>query len=369
MFSAENRPTLNLLQLAFCGMVLACVIAYPMFNMPNTAPLRWLLGSGIIGGWHIWFTYQRLDSNRPAPAEKRFPTLGAANAMSITRGLFNALVAGFILAPLPHSYIWLPVILWTLSGFLDMFDGVVARMTKRQSQLGETLDLEFDAAAILIICVYTVAQDLMPVWYIGLGIARYLFIAGLNWREKRNLPIAEMTESNQRRLEAGIQMAFMAVMLWPIVGKPLTTVAAYGFGVPFGLLFLRDWLVVSTWLDPLDKRYLALRRALRTVMYQLLPFFGRILLAGLVLTGLLPVNVTTPLGWVTLITALMVFLGVISRLSAIFFLIPIVFSGLPLPWSAILLIPTIAIIKFGGGPFCLWLPEERFFSARLGESS
>ncbi len=366
MFSAEKRPTRDLLFLAIIFAICSIALARSMAPMSNSAPLRWLFGAALIGVWHLNFVRQHLSQNCADADAAPYPTLGIANIMSTTRGLLNAWLAGFILAPVPSALIWLPAILWTTSALLDIFDGVAARATRRQSLLGEALDMEFDAVAILIICTYTVVHQIMPVWYIALGLARYLFVAGLSWRTNRGLPTADLTDSEQRRVEAGMQMAFMTVVLWPIVGKPLTMVAAYSFGVPFGLLFLRDWLVVSTWLDPTNPSYLKLRRAVHALIYSVLPLCLRIFLAFLLITGRLPLRGNGVLVAITVVASFMLLLGVISRFGAIFLLIPLVFGGIVLPWNAILLVLVSAVIKFGGGPFCLWLPEERIFRKRLG---
>ena len=326
----------------------------------------WMLGSLLVSGGHLWFVWWKLGENRPNLHTPPYPTLGAANTLTLTRGILNSLLAGFIFAPIPPALRWLPMILWTASSFADLFDGIVARLTKRQTRLGELLDLEFDASAMLIVILFTIVHDLMPAWTLILALARYLFVIGLKVRQSHHLPIAPMTDSVQRRIEAGIQMSFLTVVLWPTVGKPFTTVAAYAFGLPFAALFLRDWLVVSTWLDPQNCHYRQLRRHIHTLIYTLLPLCGRLYLAYLLLTRTIPIDLTTWLGWAALVTSAMLLLGLASRLGAILSLIPLVFGGGLLVPRLIMLVFTIAIIQFGGGKFCLWLPEEIIFKQRLG---
>lgn len=335
--------------------------------MSATAPLRWLVVTALVAAWHVAFAWRRLGENRPNATTAPYPSLGIANSLSIFRGLLNSMLAGFILTPSP--FLWLPAILWSCSAIIDMVDGVAARVTNRQSQLGASLDLEFDSVSILIIVLYTISHDLMPAWYILLAVARYLFVIGLWLRSRRGLPIADLTESSQRRLEAGLQMAFLTVVLWPTVGKPYTTVAAYAFGIPFLGLFMRDWLVASTALDPHNPRYLAVRKALRHLVYDGAPLACRLLLLGLLTTGMLPLYAATPYGMLLVLATLLLLPGVVSRFAATLLLIPLVFGDGELAWRLVMIVLACCVIKFGGGPFSLWLPEETLFNTRLGGAS
>ncbi len=61
---------------------------------------------------------------------------------------------------------------------VDLLDGYVARVTRRESRLGAILDMEFDGLGILIASAVAVQYDKIPAWYLLLGVARLLFVAG-----------------------------------------------------------------------------------------------------------------------------------------------------------------------------------------------
>ena len=115
--------------------------------------------------------------------------------------------------------------------------------------------MEFDCLAMLAVSLLVVRLGKVPGWYISLGLARYLFVAGIWWRERRGLPVYDLTPSNTRRLAAGFQMAFFCVALWPIFGAPATAVAGTLFVAPILLGFVRDWLIVSGTVSPHSPGY------------------------------------------------------------------------------------------------------------------
>lgn len=92
----------------------------------------------------------------------------------------------------------------------------------------------------------------MAWWYLSVGAARYVFVAGLWWRERTDKPTFDLPPRTSRRVLAGLQMAVVPVALAPGVfdsWMPLVTgVAAGGLLLGFG----RDWLYVSGRLRPVD---------------------------------------------------------------------------------------------------------------------
>jgi CDP-diacylglycerol--glycerol-3-phosphate 3-phosphatidyltransferase len=85
----------------------------------------------------------------------------------------------------------------------------------------------------------------LPVWYLAIGLARYLFVLGIAARKRTGKPIRELDPSSLRRFLAGAQMTFLAIALWPRFPTALSQAAAYPFGAATLLMFLRDWLFVS----------------------------------------------------------------------------------------------------------------------------
>jgi CDP-diacylglycerol--glycerol-3-phosphate 3-phosphatidyltransferase len=232
----------------------------------------------------------------------------------------------------------------------------------------------------------------LPWWYLSLGLARYLFVFGLWWREKRSLPVHEMTPSVHRRIFAGFQMGFMSAVLWPILPPSGAAIAGTIFAAATAVSFLRDWLVAIGWLDPQDARYQrAQRRIFRLTTFWLPPLLRLGLIGGtaVILTKLAPV--WQPTNWVDLfmswrlpvpgllaaawvivflLAGTAVALGVMGRLLSLPIVFPLGFeiitNGLT-PANGVTLGCIIALMLLGTGPLSIWRPEERFLVHRAGE--
>ncbi|NOZ72848.1 MAG: CDP-alcohol phosphatidyltransferase family protein, partial [Chloroflexi bacterium] len=160
---------------------------------------------------HIWsLTWRNLDSHHPPEQEQLFPSLGPGNLLSLFRALLLACLAGFILLPWPPGgWAWLPALLYTLAGIIDYFDGYVARRSGFVSPLGEFLDIELDALGVLIVVSVAIHLGHLPVWFVIIGLARYLFMFGLSWRQRLHKPVYPLPPSVSRRVLAGLQMGFL----------------------------------------------------------------------------------------------------------------------------------------------------------------
>ena len=134
---------------------------------------------------------------------------------------------------------------YAVAAFLDSIDGRLARRLNRETLLGSRLDLEIDAAGILVAALSGVVLEKLPPWYLAIGLARYLFVVGIEARKRLGRPVADLDPSRWRRVLAGWQMGFLAVALWPQVPAALSRGAAYPFGAMTLAMFVRDWLFVS----------------------------------------------------------------------------------------------------------------------------
>ncbi len=72
------------------------------------------------------------------------PELGAPTRITMLRGLLVAMASGFLRAP----YVVAPA--YSAAAILDFVDGQLARRAKRETILGSRLDMEVDAAGILV---------------------------------------------------------------------------------------------------------------------------------------------------------------------------------------------------------------------------
>lgn len=102
---------------------------------------------------------------------------------------------------------------------MDAVDGWVARRSGTASAQGARLDMETDAAFLLVLSV-PVAFVVGP-WVLAIGAMRYLFVAASWWRPALRAPLAF---SNFRRVTAGLQGVALAVALLPITPVALATV-------------------------------------------------------------------------------------------------------------------------------------------------
>jgi CDP-diacylglycerol--glycerol-3-phosphate 3-phosphatidyltransferase len=349
-----------------CGMALLAV-------WERQHAWRWILVATLTLAYVMAVVWRRLPQNHHPGDDRLLPALGAANLVSIVRGGLLAFLAGFALSPAPPGWVaWAPGTLYTIAIAIDYLDGLIARLTRYPTKLGAGLDTEFDALGILVAPLVGVAHGQLPVWYLLVSTAYYLYIIGVWIRERRGQPVYSLPPSLIRRPMAGIQMGFISAVLWPVLRPPVTTITASLIMIPFVAGFIRDWLVVSGQVDAASGTYQAITRFIWRLSREFLPPILRILIAAtaawqLVGGSILP---ATSMSIITLIIlTLLVVLGVAGRLSAT--LLSIVISlaasrlGLDAP-RALILACAVLLMLLGTGALSLWQPEEIFLTRRYG---
>ncbi len=354
---------------------------------------RWALLAAPLLLYGLWALWRGLPLNHREGETAVLPTLGFGNALTLYRGLALALISGFLFLPWPTGWMaWLPMLLYTSAIIADYLDGYVARATNHATTLGAQLDMEFDGLGMLLITLLAVSYGQLPLWYLPLGLARYIFLLGLWWRRQRSRPLHDMTDSVHRRIFAGFQMGFMSAVLWPIVPPVGATIAGTLFATATAVSFLRDWLVVTGRLDPTSTSYKVGQRRVVWLTRQALPLILRGVFVGtavlLVRTLALP-----PVPWQALLTTwglplpgvlaaatLILFavgtfaiaLGILGRLFSLLLIFPIAFDFISQGATAlnsIILTCLITLMLLGTGPFSLWRPEEYFLTRRFGGRS
>jgi len=147
------------------------------------------------------------------------PRFGAANAVTMGRGVLICMVAGAI------GQNWSPIAAWTLVAVstlalvMDGLDGWVARRDGSTSTFGALFDQETDAAFILILAILLVDQGKAGVWIVLAGALRYLFVAaGVILPKLRG----DLAPSLRRKTVCVIQVAALVVCLAPIVPPALS---------------------------------------------------------------------------------------------------------------------------------------------------
>ncbi|MCB9421638.1 MAG: CDP-alcohol phosphatidyltransferase family protein [Ardenticatenaceae bacterium] len=352
---------------------------------------RWGAIAGLVMIYGLWVLWNGLSQNHRAGETAVLSTLGWGNGLTLMRGLFISLIAGFLFSPWPQGALaWLPMLLYTTADIADYLDGYLARITHHATVLGAQLDMEFDGLGMLIVSLLAVWYGQLPWWYLSLGLARYLFVFGLWWREKRHLPVYEMTPSVHRRIFAGFQMGFMSAILWPILPPAGTTIAGTIFAGATAVSFLRDWLVAIGWLNPHSNQYQQIRRRIyRLTTYWLPPFLrvGLMIGTAVILTNLslrpvawtdlfvnwhLPVPALLATGWmiVLVLAGTAVTLGIMGRLLSLLLVFPLGFDIITrgvTPANGLALACVIVLMLLGTGALSLWQPEKRFMARRAGE--
>lgn len=206
---------------------------------------RWLLVAGVVVAGELGFLGYHLGRTSDGAGERRFG-LGVANAVTVGRGLLYAATAGFLLlAPSTPAIRWAPGLCYGAGAALDFVDGRLARRTDTETELGGRLDHAVDTLGFLVAPLVGVLWGRLPIVYLSLSAARYLFRGGLWWRRSTGRPVAPLPESPWRRRLAAMQMAVIAVALPPVLPADLVHPAATIALVPSLVVFGRDWLVVS----------------------------------------------------------------------------------------------------------------------------
>jgi CDP-diacylglycerol--glycerol-3-phosphate 3-phosphatidyltransferase len=208
----------------------------------------WLLTAAPVMCYQLWFLRQWLDLAGSSETDAvSSGTIGVATAVTLGRGWLYAGVAGFLFVVPPTGSVWrwLPVAWYGAGAALDWVDGLLAKTVGRRSELGSKLDMAFDTVGFLVAPLVAVVWGRLPVWYLSISAARYLFKAGRGWRLSRGRPVYDLPPSRVRRPLAGLQMAFITAALLPVVPVSIVAPAAAVVVTPSLLVFARDYLVVT----------------------------------------------------------------------------------------------------------------------------
>lgn len=229
------------------GALLSGALALWVVEGPVTG-VRWLVGG--LAGWAfvLWQCRTRLHLNVSTIDNRPFNRLGMANRITLVRGLLIGATAGF-LAMLPlqaHAgWLYVPAVFYTVAAALDGLDGFVARRQQQTTRLGTELDTALDAFGLLIAPLVAVFTGKLPVIYLLVSVAYYLFQWGILWRRQRGRSVYALPPSQVRRYLAGAQMVLVALALWPPLPGAFTQWLGIALMIPLLIGFCRDWLHVS----------------------------------------------------------------------------------------------------------------------------
>lgn len=212
------------------------------------AGLIWLLVSAaVLGGQMAWVRNRLYLNQRPDGA--MMASLGPANRVTLLRGLLIAGISGFVFLPGSTATVeflnWAPALSFFLASGLDLVDGWIARRTDTMTDLGQALDTEFDALAILTGGVLALRWGKVDSWFLLVGLAYYLFRLGCRLRRRRGLPTGPLPPSRIRRPLAGCAMAVTGAVLLPPISAEIGRILTLIVTIPFLANFLSDYLAVS----------------------------------------------------------------------------------------------------------------------------
>jgi CDP-diacylglycerol--glycerol-3-phosphate 3-phosphatidyltransferase len=389
--SPLNKLRRNWLRLALIWLLI-WLLSYRLLLPVWPNILQWLIISGLALGYSLWILWRDLALNHRPGESLLFSTVGWGNHLSMLRGLIVGLLSGFLFSPTPVMPLaWLIALLYTAATVADWFDGYVARKTNHVTELGQRLDMEFDAMSVAIVSLLAIGYGQLSPWFLSVALARYLFVFGLWWRRRAHKPVYEIPPSDHRRIMAGMMMGMMTVVLWPIVPAAMATIAGFVIAIPVLLGFCRDCLFASGRLDSDNATYRWLQHRMYVVMALWFPLLWRLLL-GAAMTHILqqampwyrpqvwlallaswhvplPGVLATTLSITAVAGALFVLIGFMGRFFAILLFFPIGFdiATRDLLWdNGLALVCALCIALLGSGLFSLWQPEDAFVSQRRG---
>ncbi|GAB3270118.1 hypothetical protein GCM10027562_38230 [Arthrobacter pigmenti] len=130
---------------------------------------------------------------------------------------------------------WLLVTIGIIAFLLDGVDGRVARLTGHVSPDGARMDMEIDAALLLVLSCAAAPQ--LGWWTLAIGLMRYVFVAASRVRPALG---GELRPSPARRFIGAAQAFALLLALAPAVpssaGRPVVAIAL----VLLTLSFIRD---------------------------------------------------------------------------------------------------------------------------------
>jgi uncharacterized protein (TIRG00374 family) len=333
--------------------------------------LRAWLVTAVVLGVVYWVLRKNLIGHSTPERGRLSDILGTANLITIARGWLVGLLAGTTLViagdPPGADWInWLPALLYLIIGCGDFADGLVARLTLTESDVGKRLDMSIDALGLLVASAAVVILKHLPPWFLLVGLSYYIFQIGLISRRYHGKHLWPLRDRPFGRMMAGIQMVFVGLALMPIFAVPLLYHAALLFTLPFIAGFVWDWLVVIGALshEKADRWCLFLRRSgsLFARMVRLI-----LLLAGI--PAMWAVMAEWPLAAVSwTILWLMMVAGWLGRSAAIS---ATILAAWHLPSDGLTALQwlvfdcTVILIITGTGGGSLWRPEDRIFLKRL----
>jgi CDP-diacylglycerol--glycerol-3-phosphate 3-phosphatidyltransferase len=351
------------------GLVLVASYRLLTLQWQQALASQWASVAALLLAYQMVRLWPDLNLNRRNIGSPQLPSFGWGTILSLLRLLCIALLAGFLTLPPPPVWLaWAPAVLNLIANFTDYLDGYAARISNQVTLLGQKLDMDLDGRGLLVVSLLAYQYGQVPWWFLLVGMARYLFLAGLWWRERHGRPVYELEPSKARRAFAGVQMGFTTAMLVPIFSPPETTLAAGLFILPFLGNFLADWWQISGARE-LRARWDAFWQKVWVIGASWGALFFRCALVGLLAVRLTSSPAAVHFLFIEAASALFIALGLVGRITAVIVLLETGFrlASFPTGFNAIIILLGTATLFLGTGPYSLWRPEDHWIQYRAGE--
>ncbi len=286
---AAARQRLNRAWLLSLG--LAAVAWIAMFQVlrqqwPPSELGGWLLVSALA----LFYEWRIFKQALPLWHGQDEATLRAAldpdARLTLVAGVGYALVAGMLLLPTRSG----PVdFLFPGLGLLALIADALAQTWRQRhsATLGsEYLAQEFRALGALVLTAAAIHAGKLDSWFLAIGIMPYLLLFTQSWLSRQQKPIPTIPHHTWRDHFQYGYMAGTAVYLFPWVGQDFARPTSLLFGLPFFLIALRDWFILTGMLDPNQSQYRQIMTGLQNAMTGWLALTVR-LFAGVVCITLL----------------------------------------------------------------------------------
>jgi phosphatidylglycerophosphate synthase len=190
------------------------------------------VGLALLGAWAVMAYLPGLHPH---------PRFGAANVVTLARGVIAALLGALVVAPTSPGVAAFATAAGTLAALLDTVDGRLARGSGVASEFGARFDMETDALLVLALALLAWRWDRAGAWVLLSGLLRYGFVAAgllVPWL-RRPLPA-----SRRRQTVCVVQIVLLLAVISPL----LPPGASWPLALAGLLLLASSFAIDLTWL-------------------------------------------------------------------------------------------------------------------------
>lgn len=176
---------------------------------------------------------------RRRPAAVSPPDVVTLGRVALT-GVVAAATVLVLAGQLP-ARTWMVALVVSAALLLDAVDGWLARATGTASPSGARLDMESDAALLLVLSI--LVSVTLGWWVVAIGAMRYVFVLASWVRPELR---AGLAPSPFRRVVAAVQGIALLIALVPVVPAPLAVAVVVTSLVLLATSFVRDVVELET---------------------------------------------------------------------------------------------------------------------------